>query len=1061
LRDSLTNECRRREEANKYGPLAAIFGMIYDQALHPVGIVGADGILQYANRKACELIGKVPSELTGRPFWETPWWTHSAAEQDKLREALRRALGGESVRFETTHIASDGRVHDMDFTLRPVRDTAGQILYLISEAWNITEHKAAKEALEQTHRLLEAVLDQSPVPMVVISAPDLVVNYCNRAATDILGVSDEGRSVGLTLAEAQKRQTWKDFDSDGKPIDLLDMPLARALHGEITRDKEYRIVRKDGTQRWELVSATPVYTRTGKMLAGLITFPDITERKQAEAAIRESRERLEFVLRGAELGSWDWDIPSGAVHFDDRWAQMLGYDLEEIEPHVRSWERLVHPDDMPKVREVLDAHLEGKTAFYEVENRLRHKSGTWVWVLDKGKVITRDADGKALRAAGTHLDITYRKQAEEALRVSQIFLETIIENSPFSMWVSDEKGTLIRMNQACRDLLKVTDDDLVGKYNVLQDNIVEQQGAMPLVKRVFEKGERVCFTLRYDSAQLRSLRLGKTTQVILEVTISPVLDPRGRVVHAIIQHLDMTERTQAEGALRTSEERFKRLVQNSSDIITVLDEKGIVTSVSGPLERILGYTPEEMIGACGFDYIHPDDKELTMKILAEGVEQAGNTKSVEYRFRHKEGKWVFMEAVGANLLNDPVVKGMVANIREITERKSSEQERHKLQEQLQQAMKMEAVGRLAGGVAHDFNNLLTVISGYVELARMQLMPPDPLLRSLDGIHRAAESAAALTNQLLAFSRRQIIEPKVLNLNDLVGGLVKMLTRLIGEDIELQTVLAGDLGSVKVDPGQFEQVLVNLAVNARDALPDGGRLVIETANSELDQDYCARHPQMQPGMYVLLAVSDTGYGMNDDVKQHLFEPFFTTKPKGQGTGLGLATIFGVVKQAGGAIEVYSEIDRGTTFKIYLPRVEEQAERLVKETPSRELARGDETILLVEDDEGVRDVALTILEHLGYRVLTAANGGEAFMIVEKYAGHIDLLMTDVVMPGMNGRELAERLLRLKPEMKVLFTSGYTENVIVHHGVVDENLNFIGKPYSMQALARKMREVLGIQS
>jgi two-component system, cell cycle sensor histidine kinase and response regulator CckA len=928
LRDSLTNECRRREEANKYGPLAAIFGMIYDQALHPVGIVAADGILQYANRKACELIGKVPSELTGRPFWETPWWTHSAAEQDKLREAFRRALGGESIRFETTHTASEGRLQNMDFTVRPLRDTTGQIHYLIFEAWNITEYKAAEEALEQTHRLLDAVFDQSPVPMVVARASDLVVNYCNRAATDILGISDEELSVGLTLAEAQKRQSWKDFDSDGKLIDLLDMPLARALRGEITRDKEYRIVRKDGTQRWELVCATPVYTRTGKVLAGLITFSDITERKRAEEA------RLD----------------------------------------------------------------------------------------------------------------------------SEAFLEAIIENSPISMWVSDEKGTLIRMNQACRDLLKVTDDDLVGKYNVLQDNVVEEQGAMPLVKRVFEKGERVCFTLCYDSAQLRSLPLGQATQVILEVTISPVLDPRGRVVHAIIQHLDMTERTQAEGALRTSEERFKRLVQNSSDIISVLDEKGIVTSVSGPLERILGYRPEELIGACGFDYLHSDDLELTMKIFTEGVEQTGKTQRAEYRFRHKDGNWVTMETVGTNLLNDPVVKGIVLNIREITERKNAEQERQKLQEQLQQAMKMEAVGRLAGGVAHDFNNLLTVITGYVELARMQLTPPDPLLRSLDGIHKAAESAAALTNQLLAFSRRQIIEPKVLNLNDLVGGLVKMLTRLIGEDIELQTVLAGELGSVKVDPGQFEQVLVNLAVNARDAMPDGGRLVIETVNSELDQDYCARHPQMQPGMYVLLSLSDTGYGMNDDVKQHLFEPFYTTKPKGQGTGLGLATIFGVVKQAGGAIEVYSEIDRGTTFKIYLPSVEEQAERLVKETPSRELARGDETILLVEDDEGVRDVALTTLEHLGYRVLTAANGGEAFMIVEKYGGHIDLLMTDVVMPGMNGRELAERLLKLKPEMKVLFTSGYTEDIIVHHGVVDENLNFIGKPYSLQALARKMRDVLG---
>ena len=789
------------------------------------------------------------------------------------------------------------------------------------------------------------------------------------------------------------------------------------------------------------------------------------------------------------------------------------------------------------------------------------------------------------RTAGTHPDVTGCKGADDALRASETFLDTIIERSPFSMWVSDDKGTLIRMNQACRDLLRVTDEDLVGKYNVLEDNVVEQQGLMPLVKRAFEGGERARFTLCYDSAQLRPIRLGKNVQLILDVTISPVLDTQGRVVHAIIQHLDITERTKAEDslrknaqelewlmqhmanafvvwetvfgedgkladvrfgyfndayarvsglklgeargrmvreiwpeteqswfdaygevaltgiprsfemyhsptrqlyacnayrpwdttdricvvfediterkraeeALRTSEERFKRLLQNSNDIITVLDEKGIVTSVSGPIEGILGYKPEEMLGVYGFDYIHPDDRGPTMRIFTDWIGHTGSTHRAEYRFRHKDGSWAAMETVGVNLLNDPVVKGIVLNIREITERKKAEQERNKLQEQLQQAMKMEAVGRLAGGVAHDFNNLLTVITGYVELARMKLTPPDPLLRSLDGIHRAAESAAALTSQLLAFSRRQIIEPKVLNLNDLVGGLAKMLIRLIGEDIELQTALAEELGSVKVDPGQFEQVLVNLAVNARDAMPDGGQMVIETSDIELDEDYCLRHPQVRPGKYVLLAVSDTGHGMSAEVKQHLFEPFFTTKAKGQGTGLGLATTFGVVKQAGGAIEVYSEVGQGTTFKIYLPRVEEQAERLVNKAPGLELARGDETILLVEDEESVRDVALTILERLGYRVLSAANGGEAFLLVEKYDGWIDLLMTDVVMPGMNGRELAERLLKIRPEMKVLFTSGYTENVIVHHGVVDENLNFIGKPYSLHALARKMREVL----
>lgn len=778
-----------------------------------------------------------------------------------------------------------------------------------------------------------------------------------------------------------------------------------------------------------------------------------------------------------------------------------------------------------------------------------------------------------------------RRRLKNEILASEAFLESIIENSPYALWVSDHRGTLIRMNQACRDLLHVTDEDLVGKYNVLQDNVVAEQGAMHLVKKVFENGERVQFTLHYDSSQLKSLPLRKTARVVLEVTISPVLDEQNRLIHAIIQHVDITERIRAEEkllqharemewlmksmanafamwekildkesrltdirffyfndaysrvsgleldevrgktvreiwpdteeswfetygevartgqpksfemyhqptqglyscvayrpwdtsphicvvfeditqrkrteeALRRSEEKFKRLLQNSNDIIAVMDAKGIQISVSGPVEAFFGYRPEEVIGKNVFDFIHPDDIKATREIFTEAAMQPGITLRAEVRFRHKNGTWKTVEAVGSNYLHDPLISGIIVNTRDISERKKVEEEHSKLEAQLQQAMKMEAVGRLAGGVAHDFNNILTVITGNVELMKMKLNHSDPFLRHLNTINKAAESAASLTRQLLAFSRRQIIEPKILNLNDLVGNLLKILPRLIGEDITLQTALAKDLGSVKVDPGQFEQVLVNLSVNARDAMPDGGSLVIETANIDLDEDYCSRHPHVQPGKFVLLALSDTGCGMSPDIKRHLFEPFFTTKTVGKGTGLGLATTFGIVKQAKGTIEVYSEPGRGTSFKIYLPRLSEPADRLITEKAGLKIPEGKETVLIVEDDAAVRELALTILQHLGYKVLSAANGGEAFLLAEKHKGEIDLLMTDVVMPGMNGRELAERITQLQPGIRVLFTSGYTENVIVHHGIVEKNLNFIGKPYTMQALAKKIRDVL----
>ena len=403
------------------------------------------------------------------------------------------------------------------------------------------------------------------------------------------------------------------------------------------------------------------------------------------------------------------------------------------------------------------------------------------------------------------------------------------------------------------------------------------------------------------------------------------------------------------------------------------------------------------------------------------------------------------------------VIGRLWSFRDITDRNQAEEEKEKLRAQLQQAMKMEAVGRLAGGVAHDFNNLLTAILGNISLALMKLSPSDPAGGLLAEANKAAESAASLTQQLLAFSRKQIIKPKVLDLNILIADMNKMLVRLIGEDIDLKTVPGADLGLVKVDASQFEQILVNLAVNARDAMPEGGKLLIETVNVDLDVEYCARHPYVRPGRFVMLAVSDTGHGMSGEVKRQIFEPFFTTKPKGTGTGLGLATIYGVVKQSKGSIEVYSEVGKGTTFKIYLPRIEAEDARTPEPSLPMELLEGTETVLFVEDEEIVRDLGVRILEGLGYKVMQASNGDEAIARAMEYGDRIDLLMTDVVMPGMHGRELANRLTGIRPETRVLFTSGYTDNAIVHHGVLDEGVSFIGKPYSPSALAKKVRDVL----
>ena len=384
-------------------------------------------------------------------------------------------------------------------------------------------------------------------------------------------------------------------------------------------------------------------------------------------------------------------------------------------------------------------------------------------------------------------------------------------------------------------------------------------------------------------------------------------------------------------------------------------------------------------------------------------------------------------------------------------------ERKRMEAQFLQAQKMEAIGQLAGGIAHDFNNLLTIIKGYSQLSLMELKEGGPLRENIEEINKASDRASDLTQQLLAFSRRQILEMKVLDLNALLPGVEMMLRRVIGEDIELVTRLAEDLERVKSDRGQIEQVIMNLAVNARDAMPDGGKLTIETANAELDEAYARAHVAVTPGRYVMLSVSDTGVGMTPEVRGKVFEPFFTTKEKVKGTGLGLSTVYGIVKQSGGNIWVYSEPGKGTTFKIYLPRADEPLEEVVERVAGGELHRGDETILVVEDNDEVREVAVRILSGQGYRVLEASQGLDAFLICTEHDGPIHLLLTDVVMPKMSGRELAETLMSIRPRIKVLYMSGYTDNAIVHHGVLETGMDFIQKPFAVDTLARKVREVL----
>jgi two-component system, cell cycle sensor histidine kinase and response regulator CckA len=519
--------------------------------------------------------------------------------------------------------------------------------------------------------------------------------------------------------------------------------------------------------------------------------------------------------------------------------------------------------------------------------------------------------------------------------------------------------------------------------------------------------------------------------------------------HALALHAEEQQRLHAEAAVRASEERFRALVENSSDALLLMDAEGRVTYLTPSSERHLGWKRDQMIGRSIFDFVHPDDRDLVGQRMADALEDPLRPVTQEIRFQHADGDWRIMEGIGVNRLGDPSVKAIVVNARDVTDRR-------KLEDQLRQSQKMEAVGQLAGGVAHDFNNLLTAILGYCSLMLDEVPQEDPLRQDLMEIQAAGERAAALTRQLLAFSRRQMLQPQVVDINTLIRQLEKLLRRLISEDVELVTALGGDLQPVRVDPASIEQILVNLAVNARDAMPVGGRLTIETSNVEIDEAYTLTHVSMTPGPYVMLAVGDTGRGMDAATRARVFEPFFTTKEQGRGSGLGLATVYGIVKQSGGFIWVYSELGHGTVFKVYLPHAKTRTVPRASDVRPQETAQGWETVLLVEDEDAVRALAREVLRRYGYIVLEARHGVDALRVAERHPDTIHLMVTDVVMPHMSGREVAERLSTVRPTMKVLFMSGYTDHALMHRELAPGS-KFLQKPFTPEVFARKVRHVL----
>ncbi len=552
-----------------------------------------------------------------------------------------------------------------------------------------------------------------------------------------------------------------------------------------------------------------------------------------------------------------------------------------------------------------------------------------------------------------------------------------------------------------------------------------------------------------EDAVIEGLTEG-ATDYVLKQRLSRLASAIPRALH---EAENRRERERAEEALRQRNRDMERLttaIEQAAETVIITDPDGNIVYVNPAFERITGYTCVEAMGQ-NPRILKSGRQDLTFYQNLWSIICAGQVWSGRFINKKKDGSLYTEEATISPVKDeDGAIVNYVAVKHDVT---------HELQleEQYRQAQKMQAIGQLTAGIAHDFNNLLTAINGFAELARRGLAADHPLQDSLGRILYAGQRAAKLISQLMVFSRKQVMEPQVLNLNAVVADMDKMLRRIIGEHITLKTTLASDLGLVKVDPVQLEQVIVNLAVNARDAMPNGGSLTIETVIVTLDEEYAASHLNVLPGEYVQLAVSDDGVGMSDEVKAHIFEPFFTTKEMGKGTGLGLATVFGIIKQSGGHIWVYSEPGHGTTFKIYLPRVQENVAPFIQDE-SQNLLTAHETVLLVEDDPGVQEITAMTLRQQGYTVLTANDKLAAIRLAQQHHGSIDLLLTDVIMPGGNGKTLADELAQIRPSLKCLFMSGYTDDTIVQYGILAPGSAFLQKPFTVQGLVRKVREVLG---
>lgn len=971
----------------------------------------------------------------------------------------------------------------------------GKTKQQLLEELSVTRQRLAQvesSELKMTREYLENVLENSPDGIGIVDRHGRLTKW-NRMAAELYGYSFE------------ELKGKKAFDLYADPQELNNM-LSGLRQTGVVRRYEINMKKKDGSIAPFELSISLLKGDDGENLGSVCVSRDLSDikktltalrttneqlnqeiivRQRIEDELRQTRDCLENIFENSPDVIGIVDKHGKFIKWNKMAVELYGYRLEELE-EVRAFDLYDNQNDLNDML----TQLRHDGVVKKCEINMRHKDGTVIpfelsigLLKDKrnsttGSVcVARDLTGtkKALailRETNERLnqEIAERQQAEEALqqayqqieqkvkertkelvhtneqltweieerrriekalRKSENKYRTLVENLPQKIFLKDKNSVYSSCNENFARDLGIKPEEVRGKtdYDFFPETLAEKYRADD--KKIMESG---------NSAEIEEKYVHQGQEVFIQTVKTPVKDGKGKIIGILGIFWDITAR-------RRAEEAFKTLVLNAP-IGLFIAQNGRFRRINPEFEKITGYGEEELLNDDCLCLVIPEFREK-VKETAVQILQGKRTLPFEFQYRTKGGdlRWALEKVATTQYEGERATLGYFMDITD---------SKH-LEVQFLQAQKMEAVGRLAGGVAHDFNNLLTGILGYSELLFWDLPEDHPRRRYVEEIIKTTERAAALTRQLLAFGRKQIIQPRIINLNEVISGMEKMLRRLLGEDLDLVTLMDPDLGAVKADPGQMDQVIMNLAVNARDAMPQGGLLTLKTENVFLDEAYIWEHMEAKPGSYVMLAVSDSGSGMDLETKAHIFEPFFTTKEPGKGTGLGLATVHGIIKQSGGHIWVYSEAGKGTTFKIYLPRVEGAAKSLQPAATPAAALRGQETILVVEDDEKLRGAISQTLRSYGYRVMEAGNGNEALSLCGQHQGPLHLVLTDVVMPGMSGGELLERLSSFTRQMKVLFMSGYTEDTAALQSLLAAGVPFLEKPFKMIKMVKKVREVL----